>query len=238
MPFIFYVWKNRWLRYGVLLFLGGFIYLAGMGASDQAAKYKDGPQVVDVTALSAANLEYDYLKLTGFTDSQYYYTYEIEEGKEDDVNTDKPIVLFYALWAGDQLDAFAAGETAKPAAFVKQVLPMEQRGCVETEEGCLQMAEVQLEGQLLKEITGEYNKDTLNKLITEGGYTVDANTLYFDANWKPSTEGSASTAKTVGLGWLGATVAGLAFSIFRRRKKSAVDAPAAKDPNLMSSQEQ
>jgi hypothetical protein len=237
MSFIFYVWKTRWLRYGILLFLGAFIYLAGMGASDEAAQYKDGPQAIDVESLSAANLEYDYLKVTGFTDSQYYYTYQTEEGKEDEVNTDRPIVLFYALWVGDQLDAFMAGEAAKPVAFVRQQLPLEERGCVETEAGCMEMTEATLEGRLLKEITGENDKDTLNKLITEGGYTADENTLYFDANWKPSTASRASNFKTVGLGWLGATVAGLFYSIFKRRKKNAPDEAITRDPNIASIQE-
>jgi hypothetical protein len=238
MPLIFYIWKNRYLRYPILLLIGGFIYLMGAGAGDEAAKYKDGPQTVDIETLSAANLEYDYLKVTGFTDSQYYYTYQTEEGKEDEVNTDKPIVLFYALWAGEQLDAYMAGEAARPVAFVRQLLPLEQRGCVETEAGCMEMTEATVEGRLLKEITLENDKDTLNKLITEGGYTADENTLYLDASWRPATARSASVLGNVGLGWVGATVAGLFYSIFKRRKKNAPDEAVMRDPNIASIQEQ
>jgi hypothetical protein len=235
MPLIFYVWKNRYLRYPLLLLIGGFIYLAGMGAGDEAAHYKDGPQAVDIETLSAENLEYDYLKLTGLNDSYYIYSYYSEGKDEEKADTDKAVVLYYTLHALNELDASIAGEQSRPSVVVRQVLPTEQRACVESTDGCLTGGEMTLEGRLSKEMTYPSDKEALDKLAKDGLYTFDENTLYFEADWKPATTSNASTAKTAGLGWLGATIAGLVYSIFKRRKQNT---PMAGEPTLTSSQEQ
>lgn len=233
MPLIFYIWKNRWIRYPLLLLLGGFIYLAGMGAGDEAAKYKDGPQTVDVETLSAANLEYDYVKLTGFNDSFYIYSYYSEGRDEEKADTDKAIVLFYTLHNIEQFDASIAGEQSQPAVVVRQVLPTEQRACVDSEEGCLVGGELTLEGRLSKDVYAPSDKEAIDKLAADGSYIVNENTLYFEADWKPSTASTASSAKTAGLGWLGATIVGLFYSIFKGRRKNK-----AGEPVLAPSQEQ
>jgi hypothetical protein len=238
MPFIFYVWKNRWLRYPLLLLIGGFIYLAGMGAGDEAAKYKDGPQTVDIESLSEANLEYDYVKLTGFADSAYYYTYYTEGKEKEQADEDKDIELYYALHTVADLDVAISGGQSQPAVLVKQFLPKEERACIDTAEGCDISGELTLEGRLSKEPPLIADKGYFEELAKDL-YIIDGNTLYLDAHWKPSTASSASVLGSVGLGWIGATIAGLAYGIFRRRnKKNVLDEAAAKDPNLMSSQEQ
>jgi hypothetical protein len=238
MSLLLYVWKNRYLRYPVLLLIGGFIYLASMGARDEAANYKDGPQSVDVETLGAENLEYDYVKLTGLSDSYYIYSYFSEGKDEEKADTDKAIILYYALHTLEEFDTSIAGEQSHPAVVVRQILPQEQRACVETEEGCLTGGEMTLEGRVSKEMTYESDKEALDKLAADGLYTFDDNTLYFEEGWKPATASSASELRGVGLGWIGVTVAGLFYSMFKRRKKNAPDEAITRDPNLITSQEQ
>jgi hypothetical protein len=235
MPLIFYAWKNRYIRYPLLLLLGGFIYLMGLGAGDEARKYKDGPQTVDIETLSAENLEYDYVKLTGFADSAYYYVYNVEGNDENVADEDKPIDVYYALHTLEAFDRSIAGEQVEARLLVKQFLPKEERACINTPEGCDISGELTLEGRLTKE--PDVGDQTHFEELAKDLYVIDENTLYLDTFWKPSTATSASVLGNVGLGWVGATIAGLFYIIFKRRKKNAPDEAIARDPNIASIQE-
>jgi hypothetical protein len=238
MPLLFYIWKNRYLRYSLLLLLGGFIYLMGLGAGGEAAKYKDGPKSVDIETLSAENLEYDYIKLTGgIADGAYYYTYYTEGKDEEQADEDKAIELYYAVHTLDGLDGVLNGEQVPAKVLVKQFLPKEERACIDTEEGCDISGEMTLEGRLSKEPPLIADKGYFEELA-KGYYTIDENTLYLNTFWKPSTATSASVLGNVGLGWIGATIAGLFYSIFKRRKKNAPDEAIARDSGIASVQEQ
>jgi hypothetical protein len=239
MPLIFYVWKNRYLRYPILLLIGGFIYLMGAGAGNEATKYKDGPQTVDIQTLSAENLEYDYIKLTGgIADGAYYYTYYTEGKDEEQADEDKAIELYYALHTLEGLDSVLAGEQIPAKVLVKQFLPKEERACIDTPEGCDISGEMTLEGRLSKEPPLTADKAYFDELVKDY-YTIDGNTLYLDTFWKPSTSGGASALRGVSLGWIGLTLAGLAYGIFRRRNKQNVEGEVmARDPNIASVQEQ
>jgi hypothetical protein len=238
MPLILYVWKNRWLRYPLLLLVGGFIYLAGMGMGDEAAQYADGPQTVDIATLSADSLESDYVQLTGLTDGGYMYSFTKEDNQSQEIDLDESIILYYALHTPEQYDVALQGGGSQPPVFVRQVLPQEQRACVNSEEKCLVPGELTLEGRLSTTIPFEADQDDFDDVFTNGMYIADANTLYLDANWKPATAGTASLGKNIGLAWLGATVAGLFYSIFKRRKKNIADVPISQDPNFTTSREQ
>lgn len=236
MPLILYVWKNRYLRYPLLLLIGGFIFLMGSAAGDEAAKYKDGPQTVDIETLSADNLEYDYVKLTGLADSAYYYTYQVEGNDENVADEDKPVDVYYALHTLDAFDRSISGEQVEAKVLVKQFLPKEERACINTQEGCDISGELTLEGRLSKEPPLVSDKPHFEALAKDL-YVIDENTLYLDTFWKPATSSGASIGRTLGIGWVGTTLAGLAFGIYRRRNKKE-DVAFAKDPNLASVQEQ
>jgi LPXTG-motif cell wall-anchored protein len=237
MPLILYVWRNRWLRYFLLLLVGGFIYLGATGMGDEAAKYADGPQSVDIETLTSESLENDYVQLTGLTDGGYMYSFS-KEGNSEEIDLEESIILYYALHTPEQYDVALQGGASQPPVFVRQVLPQEQRACVNSEEKCLTPGELTLEGRLSKTIPFEADQDDFDDVFKNGGYVTDANTLYLDANWQPVTASGASTGKNVGLAWLGATVAGLFYSIFKRRKKNVADVPISQDPNLTASREQ
>jgi hypothetical protein len=225
---ITFIWRNIWLRYPLFLLVGVFIYLGGISENDDAKKYEGGPKEVDVESLSAANLEYDYLKLTGLNDSYFIYSYYAESKDEEKVDEDKAIVLYYALHTLEEFDVSIAGEQSRPAVLVRQVLPEDQRACVESEEGCLVGGEMTLTGQLTKEMPFSDNdeKEAFTKLAEGGLYTVDENTLYFNADWDVPTETNAAITKNLGLIWMGLTALGLVYSVNKRRRRKVADAPS------------
>jgi hypothetical protein len=224
MPFILivlrFIWRHLWLRYTILLAIGFFIYLGGLGEIDEAKTYQDGPKAADVTSLSEKNLEYDYLEVTGLNDSYYSYSYYSEAKDEEKADTDKAVVLYYPLLVLEEFDTSIAGEQSRPTVIVRQVLPQEQRACIET-DSCLAGGEMTLEGRLSKDLPYSSDKEAVAKLIEGGLYTVDANTLYFDADWKPSTVSSGGTTKNIGLGWMLLTALSLPLTLFLRRRKAA-----------------
>lgn len=224
-----FIWRHLWLRYAVLLAIGFFIYLAGLGEIDEAKTYQDGPQAGDVASLSEKSLEYDYFKLTGLNDSYYSYSYYAEGEDEERADTDKAIVLFYPLLVLEEFDTSIAGEQSRPSVIVRQVLPEEQRACIET-DSCLEGGEMTLEGRLSGEMLYSSDKQAIDKLTEGGFYIVDANTLYFDADWKPSTVSSGGTTKNIGLGWMLLTALSLPLTLFLRRKK--VEKQTATDSGL------
>jgi hypothetical protein len=239
MPLIFYIWRNRYLRYPILFLIGGFIYLGGVGMRGEAAKYKDGPQTVGMEALSAENLEYDYVKLTGgIADGAYYYTYYTEGKDEEQADEDKAIELYYAVHTLGGLDGVLNGEQVPATVLVKQFLPKEERACIDTEEGCDISGEMTLEGRLSKEPPLIADKGYFEELAKDY-YIIDENTLYLDTSWKPATMSGASFGQLMGMSWVGATLAGLAYGIFRRRgKKNTPDEAAGRGSSLASVQEQ
>lgn len=224
---ITFIWRNIWLRYSILLAVGIFIYLGGLSENDDAKKYARGPEAVDIESLSGKNLEYDYLTLTGLNDSYYIYAYFSEGKDEEKIDKDKAIILYYALHTLEELDVSIAGEQSRPTVLVRQVLPEDQRACVESEEGCLVGGEMTLTGQLTKEMpySGDDEKEAFDKLAQDGLYTVDENTLYFNADWDVPTESNASITKGLGIVWMGLTALGLAYSVNKRRKKKVAELP-------------
>jgi hypothetical protein len=233
---ITFIWRNIWLRYSILLALGVSIYLGGISENDDAKKYEGGPKEVDVESLSAKNLEYDYLTLTGLNDSYFLYAYFSEGKDKEKIDKDKAIILYYALHTLEELDASIAGEQSRPTVLVRQVLPEEQRACVESEDGCLTGGEMTLTGQLTKErpFEGDDEKEAFTKLAEGGLYTVDENTLYLNADWDVPTESNASITKGLGVVWTGLSALGLAFSWNKRRKRKLAELAITNDQELVS----
>jgi hypothetical protein len=232
------IWRTIWLRYSILLALGGFIYLGGLTENDDANKYKSGPKDADVESLSEKNLEYDYLTLTGLNDSYYAYGYYSEGKDEEKIDKDKAIILYYALHTLEELDVSIAGEQSRPTVIVRQVLPEEKRACVDTDE-CLAGGDMTVVGQLSKDLPYADEKDVVDKLTEGGLYTIDENTFYFDADWKQPTESNASITKGIGVVFMGLSALGLAYSLNKRRKKKALVEPLTNtNDSSLSSQEQ
>jgi hypothetical protein len=224
-----FIWRRFWLRYVVLLNIGGFIYLAGLGQIDEANLYKDGSQSANVETLTSENLKYDYLTLTGLNDSYYSFRYFSETATDEQVDKDKQIVLFYTLQTPEELDASLAGKQSHAAVIVRQVLPEEKRACVE-DDSCLEGGEMTLEGRLSKTIAYASDQGAIDMLVKNGLYSVDENTLYFDASWQPVTSSTATITKNVGLGWMLVTALLLLLNVFSRRKKQMATNLSPDDP--------
>jgi hypothetical protein len=225
-----FIWKRFWLRYAVLLNIGGFIYLAGLGQIDEAKIYQDGPQSADVETLAPENLKYDYLTLTGLNDSYYSFSYYSESSSDEQVDKDKQIVLFYTLQILEEFDASIAGEQSHAAVIVREVLPDEKRACVE-DDSCLEGGEMTLEGRLSEQPPYSSDQEAIDMLVKDGLYTVDENTLYFDASWRPVTSSTANITKNVGLGWMLVVALLLLLNVLLRRKTQTATNPTPDDPN-------
>jgi hypothetical protein len=165
----------------------------------------------------------------------WWGTYNVEGNDENVADEDKPIDVYYALHTLEAFDRSIVGEQVEARLLVKQFLPKEERACINTPDGCDISGELTLEGRLTKE--PDVGDQTHFEELAKDLYVIDENTLYLDTFWKPSTATSASVLGYVGLGWIGATVAGLFYSIFKRRKKNAPDEAIARDPNIASIQE-
>ncbi len=227
-----FIWRNIWLRYGLFLLLGGFIYLGGSAQTDEARKYKDGPKAVNAESLSAEDTEYGYVELTGLNDSYYAYGYYTEGRNSEEVDTTKSIMLYYTLHTAEEIEVSIAGEQSRPAVVVRQPLLDDKRTCVDTED-CLTGGEMTVTGLLSKEPPYDDEKGVIDTLTEGGLYTLDDTTFYLDTHWKPATSGGASLTKNLGLAFMGLSGLGLAFSLFKRRKQTAAnDSIIANDSNL------
>jgi hypothetical protein len=226
MPFIILLpsGKNIWQLFLVFTLLGVAFYFLSESEKTEANTYKDGPKTADVQTLNAQSLEYNYLSLTGLSDSYYIYKAFAEDNDEDNVDTEKAIVLYYALHTLEELDASIAGEQSRPAVVVRQTLPAEERACVETEEGCLAGGEMTLEGRLSKDVPYPDDKEGVDRLAKDGLYTLD-NTLYFDADWQPKTVAETASGGSFWMGWI--VVGGLltAFMFYKSRRKNVTNPP-------------
>jgi hypothetical protein len=223
--------RNIWQLFALLTLMGVGFYFLSQGDKAEADQYKDGPKTADVETLiaetsGAEDLEYDYLKLTGLSDSAYIYSYFSEGKDEETVDTQKAIILYYALLNLEEFDLSIAGEQSRPTVVVRQVVPEEKRACIETEDGCLTGGETTLEGRLSKDpIYPDSDQESLDKLAKDLLYTLDDNTLYFDADWRPKTVEETSGG---GAFWIGFSVlwgVATAFTFYRSRRKKAVTPP-------------
>jgi hypothetical protein len=221
MPFIIMLpsGKNIWQLFLIFTLMGVGFYFLSENDKAEADSYKDGPKAADVETLSADSLEYDYVKLTGLNDSAYIYSYFSEGKDEENVNTEKAVILYYTLHTLKEFDLAIAGEQSRPAVVVRQHVPIEERACVESEDGCLAGGEIVLEGRLSKDLPFPDDKEAVDKLAADFLYSVDDNTLYLDADWQPK-----SVEETSGGGsfWIGFTVlwgALTAFTFYRSRRK-------------------
>jgi hypothetical protein len=227
MPFIIMLpdRKNIWQLFLLFTLLGVGFYFAASSDNVEAAKYEDGPKAADVETLTQESLEYDYVNLTGLNDSAYIYSYFSEGNDEENVNTEKAVILYYTLHTLKEFDLAIAGEQSRPAVVVRQHVPVEERACVDSEEGCLVGGEITLEGRLSKDVSFPDDKEAVDKLAADFLYTVDDNTLYFDADWRPVTAESAASGKPFAIGWM--IISGLltAFTFYRSRRKKDVTPP-------------
>ncbi len=219
---VIFIWRNIWLRHIALFAAGLALFFLGSGLSKEANVYKDGPQSVDAASLSESNLEYDYLTLTGFTDTYYHYYYYAPENAtdKDAVNLEKDIVLYYALLDDKQYNRSMNGEQSKPAVLVRQLVPKESRGCIETEAGCLTEGELTLTGRLMNVPPDAEEVDIFPDLLEDGLYATNTKTLYFDADWKPAALSSAGFTKYGSWLWIALTAISLPLTVSRRRKKA------------------
>jgi hypothetical protein len=222
MPFIIMLpdRKNIWQLFLIFTLMGVGFYFLSEGDKREANIYKDGPKAADVETLTQDSLEYDYVKLTGLNDSAYIYSYFSEGNDEENVNTEKAIILYYTLHTLKEFDIAIAGEQSRPAVVVRQHVPLEERACAESEEGCLVGGEMTLEGRLSKDLSYPDDKEAVDKLAADFLYTLDDNTLYFDADWRPKTVEATSGG---GSFWIGFTVlwgALTAFTFYRSRRKN------------------
>ncbi len=235
---VIFIWRNIWLRHIALFTMGLGLFFLGSGLSKEASVYQDGPKAVDAASLSENNLEYDYITLTGLTDGFHYiYYFEPENAaNSNDVDLDKQIVLYYALLDQKQYDRSIEGEQSKPAVLVRQILPKDtDRTCAETDEGCLTPGEVTLTGRLMTGVFKEEDTDLFNSVVEEGLYATNNKTLYFDADWKPTTTTNAGVTRYGSWIWIALTAISLPWTLSRKRKQAeaqSVEEAASSTPQL------
>jgi hypothetical protein len=232
---ITFIWRNFWLRYAVLIGAGLFIWMGGLFEMDEARTYKDGPKATDISAISQDSLEYDYLTLTGLNDGSYVYSYIKKDDKtaNSDVDLSENIILYYALLKQDQYDVSINNEQSSPTVLVRQILPEADKACVET-ESCLTGDEMRVQGRLMKE-TDSTDQKEFEELAKTSLYTISDQTLYFDADWEPTTSSSAGITKGLGITWTSLAALALAFNLYLRRKKATTLASQAADERGLQS---
>jgi hypothetical protein len=229
MPFIIFLpsGRNLWQLFAVFFLAGVGFYFAASSDNAEAEKYKDGPRALDVAEVSQESLEYEYVKLTGFTDGAYMYSYFKEGRNEEKIDETKAITLYYALLAPEELEVSLGGEQTQPRVFVRQILPDEQRSCVDTEEGCVGSMEVALEGRLTKKMPLEDDIDFVKDLAESSLYTIDGNTLFLDVDWKPKTMDDAASGKPFAIGWMVVSALLGVFTFYRSRRNKVAAPPAS-----------
>jgi hypothetical protein len=220
MPFIIFFpsGKNLWQLFAVFFLTGIGFYFAGSSDVAEAEKYKDGPRALGVAEVNQESLLYEYVKLTGFTDGAYMYSY-FQEGKDKEkIDETKAITLYYALLAPEELEVSLNNKQTQPRVFVRQILPDEQRSCIDTQEGCVGSKEITLEGRLTKKMPLEDDITFVKDLAETSLYTVDDNTIYLDVDWRPVTAESASSGKPFAIGWMVVSALLGAFTFYRSRR--------------------
>jgi hypothetical protein len=219
MPFIILApsGKNLWQLFAVFFLAGVVFYFAASSDTAEANKYKDGPRTLEVAEVNQESLEYEYVKLTGFTDGAYMYSY-FQEGKDKEkIDETKAITLYYALLTPEELEVSLGGEQTQPRVFVRQILPEEQRTCVDT-GGCVDSMEVGLEGRLTKTMPLEDDITFVKDLAESSLYTVDDNTLFLDVDWQPKTMDDAASGKPFAIGWMVVSALLGVFTFYRSRR--------------------
>jgi hypothetical protein len=218
MFLMLWIFKNMWARAALLILVGSFAWLGGMGNAEEAQKYKKGPQVIDAEALRTRFPKYDYFKTKGFSDGYYVYL-EITRTRNG-IETGKNYVLYYPLMDKAGFTDLANGKSTtevRPTVIVRQVL--DDGACIKTQDGCLKIGTREVTGRAMTEFEDKDDLDAFQKLQKE--YKMDSKTLVLDAHWKPSTASDASFAQTLGKILLAIGLISIPVSLSLRRRHQA-----------------
>ena len=217
----FWILRNTVTRTVLIFALAALAIVGGFGMADEAVAYKKGIQPASLENIPA-KFKYDYVKLDADVDGNYvYFVSTNPKTKAEDYT------LFYPAFNAKD----GASDAAKPhaTAIVKQVLSAAQEGCV-AKEDCLESGILKLQGRIthapfdVSEFTDDDTKKDVFDLLRED-FTIDAKTVYVDANWTPSTSEFAGTVQLIGVGLLLAGLASFGIPLLLRRR--ALASPSA-----------
>ncbi len=214
---VFWILSNTVTRTVLIFALAALAIVVGFGMADEALKYKKGAQPASLENIPA-KYKYDYVKLDADVDGNYVYFVTT-----DSKTKAKEYTLFYPAFNARD----GAGKAAKPhaTAIVKQVLSAADEGCV-TKENCLESGVLKLRGRIshapfdVSEFSDDTSKKDVFDLLRED-FTIDAKTVYVDANWTPSTSEFAGTVQLIGIGLLLAGLASFGIPMLLRRRALA-----------------
>jgi hypothetical protein len=218
MFLILWVFRNMWARAALLIFLGSFAWLGGMGSAEEAQKYKKGPQVIDVQDLGTRFRKYDYFKTKGFSDGYYVYL-EITKTRNG-IETGKNYILYYPLMNKEEFAKLVDGKSINevhPSIIVRQVL--NDGACIKTQDGCLKIGTREITGRAMTAFEDKDDLEAFQKLQKE--YQMDNKTLVFDTDWTPATASDASFAQTLGKILLAIGLISIPVSLSLRRRNQA-----------------
>ncbi len=224
MFLIVWIFKNMWARAALLIFVGSFAWLGGMGSAEEAQKYKKGPQITDVQDLGTRFQKYDYFKTKGFSDGYYVYL-EITKTRNG-IETGKNYILYYPLMNKGEFGKLVDGKSTnevRPSIIVRQAL--DDGACIKTQDGCLKIGTREITGRTMAAFENKDDVDAFQKLQKE--YQIDSKTLVFDADWTPATASDASFAQTLGKILLAIGLISIPVSLSLRRRNLAQPAVAA-----------
>ncbi len=217
MFLIVWIFKNMWARAAMLIFVGSFAWLGGIGSAEEALKYKKGPQTTDVQDLGTRFKKYDYFKTKGFSDGYYVYL-EITKTRNG-IETGKNYILYYPLMNKDEFGKLVDGKSTnevRPSIIVRQAL--DDGACIKTQDGCLKIGSREIKGRAMTAFEDKDDLDAFKKLQKE--YQIDSKTIVFDADWRPSNASDASFVQTLGKLLLAIGLISIPVSLQLRRRNS------------------
>ena len=213
-----WILSNTVTRTVLIFALAALALVGGFGMADEAVKYKKGAQPASLERIPD-KFKYDYVKLDADVDGSYVYFVSTDAKTKA-----KEYTLFYPAFNAKD----GASDAAKPhaTAIVKQVLSAAEEGCV-TKDNCLEAGVLKLQGRIthapfdVSELSDDTSKKDVFDLLRED-LTIDAKTVYVDANWTPSTSEFAGTVQLIGVGLLLAGLASFGIPMMLRRRAQAI----------------
>jgi len=185
--------------------------------SGEQAKYRKGPR--EFSLESPELPKYDYVKLEPLSSGDYLY---IESGLKNSPKRD--YTLYYPVHSQKDLtQATQKGEKAHATMVVKHKLTSSEEFCIKTQAGCVPEGTVKLVGRVSStpfEDSGSTQREGRQSVVSVLGksFSLDAQTLYLDADWLPASSQSSRGTLVLGALALLASAASFGLPLLMRRR--------------------